>query len=143
MNNKIKKIIIATGGTGGHIFPAYSLAKHFIDKKINVKIISDDRGLKYLKDYDDIKDEKFDEKVLTPQLFDITLQNDEKIEINLENVYGHPKVPLTEKEYLNKFHLCCSASSIAIDKTSIQQLADFILSIEKKESVVDLFEIFN
>ena len=33
MNNKIKKIIIATGGTGGHVFPAYSLAKHFNEKK--------------------------------------------------------------------------------------------------------------
>ena len=32
MNNKFKKIIIATGGTGGHVFPAYSLAKHFIEK---------------------------------------------------------------------------------------------------------------
>ena len=56
MNNKFKKIIIATGGTGGHVFPAYSLAKHFIDsKKINVEIISDKRGLKYLKDYQDVK----------------------------------------------------------------------------------------
>tara|TARA_X000001036_G_scaffold318320_1_gene296739 strand:- start:2238 stop:3338 length:1101 start_codon:yes stop_codon:yes gene_type:complete len=55
MNNKLKKIIIATGGTGGHIFPAYSLAKHFIDKKIDVKIISDKRGLKYLRDYHDVK----------------------------------------------------------------------------------------
>ena len=55
MNNKLKKIIIATGGTGGHIFPAYSLAKHFIDNKINVEIISDKRGLKYLQDYNDIK----------------------------------------------------------------------------------------
>jgi len=46
MSNKLKKIIIATGGTGGHVFPAYSLAKHFIDsKKINVEIISDKRGL--------------------------------------------------------------------------------------------------
>ena len=35
MNNKLNKIIIATGGTGGHVFPAYSLAKHFIKKKIN------------------------------------------------------------------------------------------------------------
>jgi UDP-N-acetylglucosamine:LPS N-acetylglucosamine transferase len=34
MNSKLSKIIIATGGTGGHVFPAYSLAKHFIDKKI-------------------------------------------------------------------------------------------------------------
>tara|TARA_X000001036_G_scaffold102233_2_gene95488 strand:- start:4703 stop:5803 length:1101 start_codon:yes stop_codon:yes gene_type:complete len=55
MNNKLNKIVIATGGTGGHIFPAYSLAKHFIDKRINVEIISDKRGLKFLKDYKDIR----------------------------------------------------------------------------------------
>ena len=55
MNNKIKKIIIATGGTGGHVFPAYSLAKHFIDKNINVQIISDKRGLRYLKAYNNLK----------------------------------------------------------------------------------------
>ena len=55
MNNRIKKIIIATGGTGGHIFPAYSLAKHFVKKKTNVEIISDKRGLKYLKDCHDLK----------------------------------------------------------------------------------------
>ena len=55
MNNKIKKIIITTGGTGGHVFPAYSLAKHFIEKKINVEIISDKRGLRYLQNYHDVK----------------------------------------------------------------------------------------
>ena len=55
MNNKLKKIIIATGGTGGHIFPAYSLAKHFIDKDIDVELISDKRGLKYLKKYKNLK----------------------------------------------------------------------------------------
>ena len=55
MKNKIEKIIIATGGTGGHVFPAYSLAQHFIKTKINVEIISDKRGLKYLKDAHDLK----------------------------------------------------------------------------------------
>ncbi len=55
MNKKQKKIIIATGGTGGHVFPAYSLAKHFIDKKIDVQIVSDKRGLRYLKDYNGLK----------------------------------------------------------------------------------------
>jgi len=55
MNNNLKKIIIATGGTGGHVFPAYSLAKHFIDNQVNVEIISDKRGLRYLKNYHDIK----------------------------------------------------------------------------------------
>ena len=56
MKNNHKKIIIATGGTGGHVFPAYNLAKHFINSnQADVEIISDLRGLKYLKNYDDIK----------------------------------------------------------------------------------------
>ncbi len=55
MNNKLKKIIIATGGTGGHVFPAYSLAKHFMDNNIHVQIISDKRGLRYLQGYNDLK----------------------------------------------------------------------------------------
>jgi UDP-N-acetylglucosamine--N-acetylmuramyl-(pentapeptide) pyrophosphoryl-undecaprenol N-acetylglucosamine transferase len=50
-----KKIIIATGGTGGHIFPAYSLAKNFIKNGYSVEIITDKRGLKYLDKYKDIK----------------------------------------------------------------------------------------
>ncbi len=55
MNNKFIKIIIATGGTGGHIFPAYSLAKHLSDNSIDVKITSDKRGLKYLQNYQSLK----------------------------------------------------------------------------------------
>ena len=42
------KIIISTGGTGGHIFPAYSLAKNFVKNHYSVDIITDKRGLKYL-----------------------------------------------------------------------------------------------
>ncbi len=60
MNNRLNKIIIATGGTGGHIFPAYSLARHYLNKKISVEIVSDKRGLKYLKDFNDIKITKID-----------------------------------------------------------------------------------
>ena len=46
-----KNILIATGGTGGHVFPAYSLANYLINKNFNVKLTSDKRGLNYLKDY--------------------------------------------------------------------------------------------
>jgi len=49
------KIIIATGGTGGHIFPAYSLAKNFIKNNYLVEIITDEKGLKYLDKHKDIK----------------------------------------------------------------------------------------
>jgi UDP-N-acetylglucosamine--N-acetylmuramyl-(pentapeptide) pyrophosphoryl-undecaprenol N-acetylglucosamine transferase len=51
---KKKKILIATGGTGGHIFPAYSLANYLIKNNYEVKLTIDNRGLKYLKNYENL-----------------------------------------------------------------------------------------
>ena len=45
------KILIATGGTGGHVFPAYSLAKYLMNKNFSVKLTTDIRGFNYLKNY--------------------------------------------------------------------------------------------
>tara|TARA_B100000700_G_scaffold36398_1_gene35611 strand:- start:9157 stop:10251 length:1095 start_codon:yes stop_codon:yes gene_type:complete len=53
MKNYKKKIIIATGGTGGHIFPSLSLAD-FLKKKYFVEIITDKRGLQYLNNYNNV-----------------------------------------------------------------------------------------
>ncbi len=55
MTDKMNKVLIATGGTGGHVFPAYGLAKHFKEKNINVEIVCDKRGNRYLKQFKDIK----------------------------------------------------------------------------------------
>ena len=44
-----KNILIATGGTGGHIFPAYSLANYLVEKNYSIRLTSDERGLKFLK----------------------------------------------------------------------------------------------
>ena len=49
-----KNILIATGGTGGHIFPAYSLANYFINKNYNVRLTTDKRGLRFLKETDNV-----------------------------------------------------------------------------------------
>ena len=51
---KKNKIIIATGGTGGHVFPAVSLCE-YLKKNFEIKIFSDKRGLKYFKSKDNIE----------------------------------------------------------------------------------------
>ena len=52
---KKNKILIATGGTGGHVFPAYSLAKNLIKNNYKVEIATDQRGFKYLEKFKDLK----------------------------------------------------------------------------------------
>ena len=47
MKKEKRKILMATGGTGGHIFPSISLAD-FLKRKHKVEIVTDKRGLKYL-----------------------------------------------------------------------------------------------
>ena len=42
------KILVATGGTGGHVFPAYALAKNLMEKNFTVKITTDKRGYRFL-----------------------------------------------------------------------------------------------
>ena len=47
MSEKIK-VIIAVGGTGGHVFPGCNLGSHLIEKNYNVRLITDKRGLRFL-----------------------------------------------------------------------------------------------
>lgn len=53
MKEENNKILIATGGTGGHIFPSLTLADS-LKTKNQVEIVTDKRGLRFLKNYDKI-----------------------------------------------------------------------------------------
>ena len=44
----MKKILICTGGTGGHIFPAISLTQYLEKKKFNVDLITDYRAKRFI-----------------------------------------------------------------------------------------------
>ena len=46
-----KKIIFSTGGTGGHIFPAINLMKHYFENGYEVLLVTDARGKKFIKNF--------------------------------------------------------------------------------------------
>ena len=46
-----KKIIFSAGGTGGHIFPAINLMKHFYGKGYKVLLVTDKRGNNFISNY--------------------------------------------------------------------------------------------
>jgi len=50
-----KKIIFSAGGTGGHIFPAINLMKHFFDKGYQVLLVTDKRGNNFINNYSEFK----------------------------------------------------------------------------------------
>ena len=50
-----KKIIFSTGGTGGHIFPAFNLMKHFFEKGYKVILVTDFRGHNFIKKHSEYK----------------------------------------------------------------------------------------
>ncbi len=50
-----KKIIFTAGGTGGHIFPAINLMKHFFTQGYEVILVTDIRGKKFIKNYPEFK----------------------------------------------------------------------------------------
>ena len=43
----MKKILISTGGSGGHVLPAINLFEH-LKKDFDVKLYTDARGAKYI-----------------------------------------------------------------------------------------------
>jgi len=45
-----KKIVLSTGGTGGHIFPMIALYDYLISKNYDVSFVTDKRGEKYFTD---------------------------------------------------------------------------------------------
>lgn len=47
----MKKIVVAAGGTGGHVFPALCLARELKNNGHNVIFATDKRGLKYLSEF--------------------------------------------------------------------------------------------
>ena len=71
------KVIIVTGGTGGHVFPAVAVANELISRGIKPIFLSDKRGEKYIN-----KDLNIDIIVLPVRNF-----NSSDILINIKSFY--------------------------------------------------------
>lgn len=53
-NSDTAPVILSAGGTGGHMFPAFALARELLSRGVPVALITDSRGAKYKEQYPDI-----------------------------------------------------------------------------------------
>jgi len=113
-----KKILIATGGTGGHVFPAYSLASYLISKNFNVELTTDKRGIKYLKDYRNLKISKLSSSPILKENFSKFLFSIIIIVISIIRsfvflIFNRPSVIFGMGGY-SSFPICFAASILRI-----------------------------
>lgn len=47
MSSEKKLIVLSSGGTGGHMFPAAALARDLVSRGYQVRVVTDERGKKY------------------------------------------------------------------------------------------------
>ncbi len=51
----VRKVVLAAGGTGGHMFPAESLARELRDRGVEVVLVTDRRGAGFAGDLDQVE----------------------------------------------------------------------------------------
>ena len=116
---KNNKILIATGGTGGHVFPAYSLARNFIRNNYNVKLVTDIRGFNYLKDYKDldltkISSSPLNKKNLLELLFSIAVISFSVLRSIIFLLFNRPSIVFGVGGY-SSFPVCIAAAILRIN----------------------------
>ena len=116
---KNNKILIATGGTGGHVFPAYSLARNFIRNNYIVKLTTDIRGFNYLKDYKDldltkISSSPLNKKNLLELLFSIAVISFSVLRSIIFLLFNRPSIVFGVGGY-SSFPVCIAAAILRIN----------------------------
>ena len=82
-----------------------------------------------------VRDKNPDLNAITPQRVVVRLKDGAVHEVNLPAVFGHPDVPLTQDENLDKFRRCCDNARPAVPPPLQDQI---VASIDRFENLKDV-----
>lgn len=97
--------------------------------------LSDPKVHDYGKMVEVVLDDNSDLNALTPQVVTVTLKSGQQHRIDLPEVYGHPDVPLSAQENLDKF---CRCASYATPPLTSDATKSMIAAVENLSNVEDI-----
>jgi aconitate decarboxylase len=84
-----------------------------------------------------IQDDNPNASAMTPQTVSVTLKSGARHEVLLDAVYGHPKVPLSREEHLDKFRRCWERTK-KLDLRAGEKLIEIVDRFEEIEDVATI-----
>ena len=136
-----KTVVIATGGSGGHIFPSLSLAD-FLSKEYEIEIFTDERGSKFLQSDQNFKIKKIEiSRIFSRNIFSFlssffkffkSLLFSFKLLINIKpkliiGMGGYSSFPVCLSGYLLKIPIIIYENNLVIGRAN-----KFLLPLSKK-----------
>jgi 2-methylcitrate dehydratase PrpD len=79
-----------------------------------------------------------DQNTLAPQRFVVELADGRRHEVHLEQVYGHPEVPLTAAENEDKFRRCVGYASRPLPAERADALVEAVAAVETLDDASSL-----
>lgn len=84
-----------------------------------------------------------DPNAMSPQAAQIHLADGTILDEPIPSIYGSPAFPMMREDYLEKFERAATFAYDVPPETAVAQARDFLMNIDKQQSVAALFTILN
>jgi 2-methylcitrate dehydratase PrpD len=88
-----------------------------------------------------VQDANPNQNKVAPQRLEVFLKNGKKLTVDLPEIFGHPKNPLSEAQNLAKFKRSCAAAAKPIALARVEKVIDLVANLERVGNVREIIDL--